>query len=399
MSLKQLNVLDVLRRVLRRELTAIRAGEMLHIHERSVRRKVGRLQTEGPGSLRHGLKGRPSNNALPSSERKRIQHLLRTKYPDFGPTLACEKLDLHHNVRRDPKTVRSIQIRLSLWKPRRTRTKAPHRFCRERRAIFGEMEQFDGSYHDWFEGRGGIKEACLLLAIDDATGCVTYAQFAPHEGVLPVMGFWLEYARIHGIPKAVYLDRFSTYSMNIKLAKENPDTLTQFERAAKEAGIEVIHAMSPQAKGRVERVFETWQDRLVKDLRLHGISTIMEANQFLADVFIPVFNKKFGRDPRQAGNLHRKPSDRELMDILPYIFCRREERTIQNDFTIPYKTKWLQLLPTPRLAMRPKERVHVHELPDGDLRLLVRGKQANFHPLPSRRTQTKQRARMLVPAS
>lgn len=397
MSVKQLNVLDILRRVGRGELTAVKAGAILHIDERSVRRKVGRLLGEGPVSLQHGLKGRMSNNALPPKEANRIQQLLRTKYPDFGPTFAAEKLCELHHIHRDPKTIRSIQIRLGLWKPRSSRTAAEHRFFRERRDVFGEMQQFDGSYHDWFEGRGGIGEACLLLAIDDATGCITHAWFAPHEGVLPVMGFWLEYAHLQGLPKAIYLDRFSTYSMNVKLSRENPDTLTQFERAAKEVGMEVIHAMSPQAKGRVERVFETLQDRLPKELRLRGISTVEEANQFLATTFIPLFNKKFGRDAKRSGNLHRKPSERELTDILPYIFCRREKRTIQNDFTVPYKTRWFQLLPTPRLAMRPKESLWVHEFPDGDIRLLVRGKQANFCSLPHRQTKTKQRAQTLVP--
>jgi hypothetical protein len=397
MSLRQLNKLDIIRRVERREIAQVAAAKLLDVTDRTIREYLQRLSSEGPAFLQHGLKGRPSNNALPRKETNRIERLLKTRYPDFGPTFAAEKLLELHGIDRDPKTVRAVQIRLGLWKSRSARTAAEHRFFRERRGAFGEMVQFDGSYHDWFEGRGGIHEACLLLAIDDATGCVTHAQFAPHEGVLPVMGFWLEYARIQGIPKAVYLDRFSTYSMNMKLAKENPDTLTQFERAAKEVGIEVIHAMSPQAKGRVERAFETWQDRLPKELRLQGISTVEEANRFLTRVFIPSFNKKFGREARHPGNLHRKPTHRELTDILPYIFCRQEKRTIQNDFTVPYKTRWFQLLPTARLALRPKELVQVHEFPDGEVHLLVRGKEANFHALANRQTQTKQRAQTLVP--
>lgn len=396
MSLKQLSKLDVIRRVERQELTQVAAAKLLQVTDRTVREYLKRLSLEGPCFLQHGLKGRPSNNHLPYKEVERIERLLRVKYPDFGPTFACEKLVEIHGITRDPKTIRTIQIRLGLWKPRVTVTKAEHRFFRERRGTFGEMQQFDGSYHDWFEGRGGIQEACLLLAIDDATGRVTYAQFAPHEGVLPVMAFWLAYTCTQGIPRAIYLDRFSTYSMNMKLAAENPDTLTQFERAAKETGIEIIHAMSPQAKGRVERVFETWQDRLVKELRLRNISTTEEANAFLLKTYISSFNKKFSHEPKQPGDLHRKPTKHEQTDILPYIFCRRETRTIQNDFTIPYKTKWFQILPTPRLAMRPKENIQVHELPSGDIHLFIRGKQANFHPLPNRPTQTKQRATTLV---
>jgi len=399
MSVQKLNKLDVIRRAQRREITQVKAARLLGVTDRTVREYLTRLGEEGPKFLVHGLVGRPSNNAIPRDERRRIERLLRTRYSDFGPTLATEKLLELHGIDRDPQTVSAIQIRVGLWKQRVVRTKAEHRFYRERREVFGEMQQFDGSYYDWFEGRGGIHEACLLLAIDDATGKVTHAQFAEHEGVLPVMGFWLDYAHRHGIPKAIYLDRFSTYSMNVKLAKENPDTLTQFERAAKETGIEIIHAMSPQAKGRVERVFETWQDRLVKELRLRRISTVAQANTFLRDVFIPMFNKKFDHEPKRTGDLHRTPTERELTDILPYILCRRERRTIQNDFTIPYKTRWFQLLPTPRLAVRPKEHIQVHEFPDGDIHLLVRGKRANFHALPERSVQTKRRVQTLIPNS
>jgi hypothetical protein len=398
MSLRQLNKLDILRRVERHEMTAVAAARILHVHERTVRRRVERLAQEGPVSLQHGLKGRPSNNALPIKEASRIEYLLKTKYADFGPTFATEKLLEIHCINRDPKTIRNIQIRLGLWESRMTRTQAVHRFSRERKGTFGEMQQFDGSYHNWFEGRGGIEEACLLTAIDDATGCITHAWFALHEGVLPVMGFWLSYAHIQGIPQAIYLDRFSTYSMNMKLAKENPDTLTQFERAAKEVGINIIHAMSPQAKGRVERLFETLQDRLVKELRLNDVSTIEDANWFLQHTFIPDFNKRFGKQSTKIGDMHRKPTDRELTDILPYIFCRREPRVIQNDFTIPYKTNWFQLLPTPRLALRPKEQVLVHEFPDESIHLIIRGKRANFQTIPgrSRMSQMKQRSQTLI---
>lgn len=387
MSLRQLNKLDVLRRVGRKEMTQMEAARLLEITDRQIRRKLQRLTAEGPASLQHGLKGRPSNNTLPGKETDRIETLLRERYPDFGPTFAAEKLVELNGISRDPKTIRSIQIRLGLWKSRTMRKQVTHRFWRERRSTFGEMQQFDGSYHNWFEGRGGIDEACLLAAIDDATGRITHAWFALHEGVLPVMDFWLSYSRIQGIPKAVYLDRFSTYSMNMKLAAENPDTLTQFERAAKEVGLEVIHALSPQAKGRVENLFGTLQDRLVKEMRLRNIRTIEEANRFLTDTFIPSFNRKFGKEPKRPGDLHRKPSPRELEDILPYIFCRREPRTLRNDFTVPYNKQWFQLLPTSRLAMRPKEDVFVHEFPNGDFHLLVRGKQANFHELPERYRQ------------
>lgn len=387
MTLKQLSRLDVISRAERREMTQETAARMLGVTDRTVREYLRRLKLEGPSFLQHGLKGRPSNNRIPDRERKRMESLLQDRYPDFGPTFAAEKLRELHGITRDRKTVLSVQVSLGLRKPKHAKRKAAHRAYRTPRPTFGEMVQFDGSYYVWLETRlldsdGSPVELCLLLAIDDATGNIMDAQFAPHEGVLPVMGFWLDYAGMHGLPKSVYLDRFSTYSMNHGLAKENSDTLTQFGRAAGEAGVEIIHAHCPQGKGRVERVFGTLQDRLVKEMRLAGIGTVESANVFLRGTFIPDFNRRFGREAAKRGDLHRRVSRRELTEILPYVFCRREQRVIRNDFTIPFKKDRFQLLPTPRLHMRPKERVDVHQLPDGDVRLLVRGKQANYHLLP-----------------
>lgn len=389
MSLQQLNHLDILNRTKRRELKQEHAADLLEVGERTIRRQLVRLKEEGPGFLQHGLKGRISNNRIPLMEEKKIGAVLQKKYYDFGSTFAAEKLEELHAIKRDPKTIKRIQINLGLFVSKRRSKKIKHLFWRKPRSVFGELAQFDGSYHNWFEGRGGITEACLLLAVDDATTKILHAEFAEHEGVLLVMDFWLRYAGILGIPKAVYLDRFSTYSMNHKLAKENPDTLTQFERASKEVGMDVIHAQSSQAKGRVENKFGTLQDRLVKELRLRNISTIKEANEFLLKIFIPAFNKKFGRPAEKEGDLHRKPSKTELTDILPFIFCRKEPRVIRNDFTVSYKTSWLQILPTPRLAIRPKEDVVVHELPDESIHIFIRGKQTNFNFIHKQPIQTK----------
>ncbi len=389
MSLQQLSHLDVLRQAERKDITHLQAADLLKVNEKTIRRQLIVLDDEGPGFLQHGLKGRMSNNRIPKKEEETIESLLRDKYPDFGSTFACEKLEELHGIDRDPKTIRRIQLHLGLCVSRRHKETVRHLQKRKPRSVFGELAQFDGSYHNWFEGRGGILEACLLLAVDDATSGILYAEFAQHEGVLPVMDFWLRYAGIHGIARAVYLDRFSTYSMNHKLAKENPDTLTQFERASKEVGMEVIHAQSPQAKGRVENKFGTLQDRLVKELRLRNITTTKEANIFLFKAFIPAYNKKFAKQAEKKGNLHRKPSTAELTDILPYIFCRKDPRVIRNDFTISYKNAWLQILPTPRLAMRPKEDAFVYELPDQSLRIFIRGKQANFRSIEGQPLQLK----------
>lgn len=394
MSHKQLNAHDVLGRVERGELAQIKAAKILGVTDRTVRRKLERLKQEGPASLIHGLAGKPGNRRLPAAEEKRISDLLKTAYPDFGPAFAAEKLRDLHGIDHDPKTIRRIQIAEGLWDPKTRCAMEVHRSWRSRRPSFGELIQFDGSYEWWLEDRYPLK-LCLLAAIDDATGRIVHASFGPHEGVLPVMGFWTGYIHILGLPKAVYLDRFSTYSMNMKDAKENQDTATQFERACKELGIGVIHAHSPQAKGRVERLFRTLQDRLVKELRLAEIRTPEEANRFLRQTFIPRFNERFGRSPAEPSDLHRKLRERELSE-LPRILCRREARTLRNDFTVPFRHTWYQLLPTPRLALRPKDKVIVSELPDESIRLTVRNKDTLFKEITDRRRWAAEPKKTLV---
>jgi hypothetical protein len=398
MSYAQLNVHDILRRVERHEVTQAKAAELLKVTDRTVRNRLDRLKREGPSSLIHGLTGKRSNHRLLDSEEKRIEKILKTRYPDFGPELAMEKLSEVHGIDHDPKTIRRIQIASGLWHPKRRCAIETHRAWRLPRSSLGELLQFDGSYEYWLEDRYPGK-LCLLLAIDDATGRILHASFGPHEGVLPVMGFWNEYVRIHGLPKAIYLDRFSTYSMNLKDARENQDTATQFERACHELGIEVIHANSPQAKGRVERVFRTLQDRLIKELRLAGIRAAEEANVFLKDLFIPRFNERFGRTPSNPSDLHRKLGEREQLG-LSRIFCRMELRTLRNDFTIPFRNAWYQILPTPRLALRPKDEVVVHEYPDRSLILTVRDKDVLFKEITERRTWAlRPERRTLIPST
>lgn len=243
--------------------------------------------------------------------------------------------------------------------------------------------QFDGSYHHWFEDRDGTGEICLLAGIDAAGSEVLHAEFAEHEGVLPVMGFWLRYAEEHGLPKAIYVDKFSTYKMHMKTAAENPDTKHQLARAMKTVGTEIIFANSSQAKGRIERLFRTFQDRLVKELRFKNISSVEKANRFLKEKFIPAFNRRFAVKPKEEQDVHRPVSAKDLV-ILKDVFVRREERTVQYDFTVAFRTQWYQILPTPRLAVRPKDRVEVREYPDGSLKFFIRNKPVVVRPIPKR---------------
>lgn len=259
--------------------------------------------------------GKVSNRKISDQIRNKIIKLLHEKYYDFGPSLAAEKLAKNQGINHDPKTIRQIMIGEELWRPRKIRggKNKEHREWRQRKANYGEMIQYDGSYEHWFEDRSGTGEVCLLAAIDDATGKVLKAKFCSSEGVEPTFCFWEEYIVKNGKPCSIYVDKFSTYSMNHQTAKENEDALTQFKRAMeKDLQIEVIAANSPPAKGRVERLFKTLQDRLIKELRLNHISAAKEANEFLEKIFLPEFNARFAVEPRAKANLHKKLNVKEL---------------------------------------------------------------------------------------
>jgi len=391
MSAKEVKKLEAIEAVRAGRLTQKEAAERLKVTDRCVRYWLDDFETGGAAGLIHGNRGRESPHRVPPKERRSILSLIREKYPDFGPTLASEKLSELHGIHRDATTIRDLMVADGLWIPRGRRTGASlivHRAWRERRPHRGELIQFDGSYHPWFESRlldaaGLPSDLCLLLAVDDATGDILWAQFAPHEGTLPVMRFWTAYAGLHGLPREVYLDRFSTYKMTQKTAVENPDLKTQLERAMKTLGIDPIFALSPQAKGRVERLFKTLQDRLVKELRLRSISTVEDANRFLSKTFIPSFNRKYGVVPRENADFHRPLGTREL-EALPETLCRLERRVVMNDFTVSFKSQWYQLLPTRGLAMRPKDDVLVREYPDATVSFSIRNKRANVKPVAKR---------------
>lgn len=389
MSKRNLDRYDIIRRLLRQEINGTAAARLLSLSIRQVRRLKAGVREHGAKALVHALTGMISNHRIPETERARIVQLLKRKYAGFGPTFAAEKLREIHGIRHDPETVRRIMLRASLWTKRRGKTKTEHRLWRMRRSALGEMLQFDGSYHDWFEGRGGIKEACLLAAIDDATGSIMQAEFKAHEGIVPVFGFWKRYIETHGKPRAIYLDKFSTYKMNGAIAKENPDLKTQFGRALTDLGIEAIFANSPQAKGRVERLFDTLQDRLVKEMRLAGIDSALAANEFLTKTFIPAFNAKFSVIPASPADLHRPLTARELA-ALPSVFSRHEARTIQNDYTFSFKNLWYQIEKVQPLTVCRKDVVTVEEWLDGSVHVRLRSKDLNYAILPDRMKRMRQ---------
>jgi len=383
MSVKELDRFQIIKKLIDRHLNGPTAARLLDLTARQIRRLKAKVLHNGAKGLIHGNRGRESNHRLPVKEKERIKTLLRERYADFKPTFASEKLRENHHLDHDPKTIRQIMIAEGLWRPRVKEKISVHRAWRERRSCYGEMAQFDGSYEHWLEDRGGTDELCLLAAIDDATGKLISAKFAEHEGVFPVFNFWREYLVRNGRSRSIYLDKFSTYNINHRLAKENSDTLTQFERAAGELRIELIKANSPQAKGRVERLFGTLQDRLIKELRLANVSSIAAANEFLEKTFIPGFNQRFSVSPGNQTNLHRELTTMEV-NRLSSIFSRQIERTVLNDFTFSFRNQWYQLTKEQPATICKKDAVVIEERLDQTIHIKFRGKYLNYALLPKR---------------
>jgi hypothetical protein len=347
---------------------------------RQIRRIKKRVQKDNkPGIIHKGI-GKTSNRKLADTFITKFLALIREKYSDFKPTLAAEKLKENHGMTISGETVRKYMAQAKMWRIKGRRSGNSRHVWRERKDNYGEMEQFDGSYHHWFEQRGA--EICLLLSIDDATGEITHAKFDTNEGVHAVFHFWLEYFDMHGLPLSIYLDKFSTYKINHPSAVDNADLMTQFQRAMKRVGVEVIHAHSPQAKGRVERVFQTLQDRLVKELRLRNISTIAEANLFLKK-YIPKFNKQFAVVPKNPANFHRKISPQTRRN-LPQIFSIQSERRVNNDYTVQFKGSFFQLHEKQPTTVYKRDTVIMEEHLDGAFKICLKAHYLEYTILPER---------------
>lgn len=370
MSLQEINRCGILKQIEDGILKQAEAAKVMGVSERQTRRLVKTYRERGPDGIVNGLRGKPGNHSLALELREQAIALVKTQYHDFGPTLASEKLGSLHGIRINHETLRLLMVSAGIWKPKKRKVNRHVR--RERRSCYGEMEQFDGCMHDWFEGRG--PKCTLLASRDDAANEVT-ARFYAYEGTETVMLFWWGYMNRHGKPQSIYLDRHSTYRVNHKNAADDDRMTTQFERAMDELGIEVIHAHSPQAKGRIENLFGTLQDRLVKELRLAGISTPEEANTFLEETFLPAFNKRFMVHPASSANVHWPVSSKE---DLGQILSVQSERYIGNDFTVRFKGAWLQLHETQPTLVLPRARVLVEERLDGSLHVRLNGKYLTF---------------------
>lgn len=369
------------------QTTNAQAAKLLNLSIRQIKRLKQTVRSKGIQTIVHGLKNKASNHHINLATKEQALSLIREKYTDFKPTFAAEKLAENHNLIMNAETLRLWLIEAKLWKARKQKSLEYHSW-RERKEYFGELQQFDGSYHFWFEKRlvdnlGNPVEACLLASIDDATGKITHAVLDFNEGIVPVFNFWKSYVELLGKPLRIYLDKFSTYKINHKSAVDNTELMTQFQQAMKILDIEPIPANSPQAKGRVERLFQTLQDRLVKELRLANINTIDEGNKFLKEVFISKFNNQFSVIPQKQGNIHRQLSQKEKRE-LKSIFSIKSTRRINFDFTIQFKNYFYQLEEVQPITIRPKDQVLVEEHLNGNLHVRFKEHYLNYFILPKK---------------
>ncbi|HYF36577.1 MAG TPA: ISNCY family transposase [Prosthecobacter sp.] len=361
MSVKERIRLDALGRVNRRELSVVAAAELMDLSVRQARRVWKRFKLRGHAGLVHGLRGRVGNRRLDQETRDRIIKLHQERYSDFGPTLACEKLASEHELSVSPDTLVAMLKERGLWERRRRRGR--HRKRRERRSSFGSLIQMDGSHHGWFEGRSA--RCVLMVLIDDATGR-TYARLYDQETTEAAFDAFGRWVKAHGVPRALYVDRDSIYQN-----AEDMEKLTQFGRAMKELGVELICAHSPQAKGRVERRHAVFQDRLVKELRLRSIRDMKQANDLLEHGFLKDLNRRFAVKAARSVDLHRT-LEKDL--VLEEVLCVQEQRMVGRDWCVRWRNQWLQIEKEHAALKLAQKHVLVKELAAGELIVEHQGK-------------------------
>lgn len=340
MSIKELKKLHLIKKADEKLITQAQAADLLAISQRQFRRLIQRYRQHGETSLVHQLRGKPSKRKFSDTFKQSIVEIYQNNFIGYQPTFFTEKLAAEHNISISNESVRLILAEHELWtiKPKKTkhRSKRPRKDCR------GELIQLDGSAHQWFSGPEGY--CVLMLYIDDASSR-SYARFYTYEGTMPAMDSFRRYIHRFGIPQAIYADLHGTYrNNNKKLSIEEQlagnTAHTQFSRALDQLAVKYIPAFSPQAKGRVERNFQTFQDRLVKELKRLNVSSIKEANAYLDTSFLKDYNQRFSVNPARQTNLHRSAP---LATTLNKILCIQKTRCVDKDFTIRFNNRILQL--------------------------------------------------------
>ena len=335
MSVKEVSRLEVMQRLSKKQMSQKEAGQILSVSTRQIKRLLKAYCRQGAAGLVSKQRGRTSNNCLSAEIKRQALDLLKRKYQGFGPTLAHEKLVEKEKFQLSKETVRKLMIEEGLWKARKAKKVVVHQL-RERRACFGELVQIDGSPHDWFEGRAA---ACVLLVfIDDATGKLLQLRFVDCESFLTYAQAAEGYFRQYGKPVAFYNDKNGIFRVNQRSVGTG-DAITQFGRAMQELDIQIICANTPQAKGRVERVIQTLQDRLPKEMRLQGIASREAGNAYLPE-FIQDFNPRFGEEPRSTVDAHRPLNPKE---DLAHILTWQETRSLSKNLTLQFQNTVYQI--------------------------------------------------------
>ena len=382
MSQEEVQRLEVVKRVMDAGLEQAQAAQLLGLSVRQVKRLCRRVRELGAQGLISRRRGRPSNRRIAPDRREHYVQLVRSQYADFGPQLAHEYLKREHGFEWSVETLRGWMLQAGLWQAKRRRAKRVHH-PRARRECLGELVQIDGSHHDWFEGRSD--KCCLIAFIDDATGRVVGARFFEQEttqGYLQVLHALVQ--RL-GAPLALYSDRHGIFT------KADPEDAkpTQFERALLQLHIEPICAHSPQAKGRVERLFQTLQDRMCKAMRLQSIDNIEQANSWL-DEYLREHNRHFAVEPMQAQDLHRPwvGTTQALADICSL----HHQRQLSAQGACKFEGSILQLCPKQPHAPKARAMVDIAQHSDGTLHLSYRGQALAFR---SHEVHQTQRARQV----
>jgi transposase len=366
MSTKELSRLEVMQKLLEKRMLQKEASRILGLSVRQIKRLLNAYREQGARGLVSKRRGRPSHNRLSEEVKKQALNLLKTKYQGFGLTLAHEKLVEKERLKLSDESVRKLMIEEGLWKARTAQQVSVHQL-RERRACFGELVQMDGSPHDWFEGRA---EACVLLVfIDDATGRLVQLRFVESESFFSYCQASESYFKRCGKPVAFYSDKNSIFRVN-QPSVGTSNALTQFGRAMQELDIQIICAHTPQAKGRVERVIQTLQDRLPKEMRLRSIHSPAAGNTYLPE-FLEDFNQRFGEEPRSAVDVHRPLTAK---DDLTHSLTWQETRSLSKNLTLQFEKVVYQIQTNrPTYALR-KAQVTVCLNAQEEITILYNGK-------------------------
>jgi transposase len=370
MSTKELRKVEVIGKLAQKVINQEQAAQDLGVSDRQIRRLLKKYRKSGASGLISQKRGRPSNHQLPKSTKELTLALIQKHYCDFGPTLAHEKVTEKHGVNISVGSVRRMMIAAGLWVDKKVKKQCVHQL-RKRRSQEGELVQMDGSPHDWFEGRAPY--CTLIQCVDDATGKILAALFVASEGIWTYFSLMRQYLKKHGRPRSFYVDKHAVFRVNA-VGPLTGEGVTQFGRAMKELGIELIFANSAPAKGRIERANQTLQDRPVKEMRLRGISTIDAGNSFLPE-FLDNFNRRFAVVPQNPNNAHQPLLKDQDLDL---IFTIQSIRVLSKNLTLSFKNVIYQIHSEKSSYVLRKARVCIREKESGEIEILYRGKSLKF---------------------